>query len=412
MILKTEYRYLLADISFRFFMTSCFFGTLASGLAYILLIWMVIAQHATLSQTLALMLCFWVPRLLFGAHIGAWVDRTDRRKLMIIAESLRAIKFMLFGIIICWHYDIYLLYFLTLLAGFFGALYIPLLPAFLYDMVDNKQLLRANTLTNSCFEFGSIFGRGALAVITIYFFTPEQALFIVALLYVFSAWTIVPICLKEKKLQHQTKHDSICKDIMNVVNQIKHNSQLRSWGIIQALATFCIMCAPVLIGPYVKNNLHMGLTMFSVCESTMAIATIVGAFFWTFICKTYLHCKYVLMIALSMVFISYIIIGLHSSIHTVLSGFVLLGFSWGCWSLIISHVQQLTPKGLQGRIQAMIGIYMTLVFMVFYFFLLWLPKYSAAQAFFVLAWVVLVALLFVIFQPVYYAENYRYAIAD
>ena len=399
MLLRAEYRRLLLDRSFRYFMTSCIFGTLASGLAYILVIWMVIANHASISQTLFMMLCFWIPRLLFGAQIGVWVDRLDRRKLMILAETVRAVKFLIFGIVICWQNNLYLLYILMFLAGCFGALYLPLLPAFVYDLVEKPQLLHANTLINSFFEMGNILGRGVLAVAVIYMLTPPQGLFVVALLYVFSAWTIVPVYLKQKKRAKKEVQRSVLIDIGIVIKVLQESSQLRMWCIIQALATFSIMCAPVLVGPYVKNSMHMGSNMFALTEAILALSTICGAFFWTFLMKNLIHSKYVTMIALSLVFISYVIIGYNPGLFVVECGFALLGFSWGCWSLIISHVQQLTPPHCQGRIQAVTGIFMTVLFILFECLLLiWVPQYNAAEAFLLLACVAVATLLCLVFS--------------
>src|SRR5687768_16321007 len=66
--------------------------------------------------------------------------------------------------------------------------------------------------------------------------------------------------------------------------------------------------------------------------------------------------------------------------------FLVLGFSWGSFALIVSIVQMITDKNYQGRVQAAIGAAVTIVYIGFAIFLYVLGKqYNVQHAFLFLA---------------------------
>src|SRR5574337_719938 len=184
---------LLKNRSFQFYLYSCIAGTFASGLAYIITIWMIVSFHTNINATLIGMILFWVPSLILNPYFGAIVDHHDRKKLIIFAESTRTLMYVIVGILMLYQPTLWVVYLLLILAGCFAALYKPLLPAFVHELVHEEQLLYANTNINIAYEIGNIVGRGIITVLVLTFISTYEALFIVAILYFISTVTMFPI---------------------------------------------------------------------------------------------------------------------------------------------------------------------------------------------------------------------------
>jgi len=63
---------LLKNSSFQFYLYSCTAGTFASGLAYIVTIWMIVSLHSNINATLIGMILFWLPSLVLSSHFIAF----------------------------------------------------------------------------------------------------------------------------------------------------------------------------------------------------------------------------------------------------------------------------------------------------------------------------------------------------
>ena len=388
---------LLKNKSFLYYLYSCIAGTFASGLAYIVTIWMIVGLHAEINATLVGMILFWIPSLVLSAHFGAVVDHHDRKKLIIMAESVRAMMFFVFGIILMYQSSLWAVYMLLILSGCFAALYQPLLPAFVQELVSSEQLLYANANINMAYEFGNIIGRGIITVAVLSLLSTHGALFMVAILYVISAVAIIPV-----QRHHRAETSSLppkllfIKSIKDGYQYLFANRKLFWYAMVQSTILMSLMAAPVLVGPYVKTVLHAENRVFGISEAAISTGAIVGAFFWTYLVK-YISKESCIAFACVLAGLSYIALAVTASVNCALLAFFILGFSWGSFALIMSLVQTYTDKSFQGRVQAAVASGVTLIFICFSIFQYILGKsYSAQHAFMMLIWICLLSFLGII----------------
>lgn len=393
----TQQYSLLKNKSFLYYLYSCMAGTFASGLAYIVTIWMIVGINDEVNATLVGMVLFWIPSLVLSPHFGAVVDHHDRKRLIIIAESARAIMFFVFGIILMYQPSLWTIYALLILSGCFAALYQPLLPAFVHELVSSEQLLYANANINMAYEFGNIIGRGIITVAVLTLLSTYAALFMVAILYVISAVAIIPV-----QRYHRAEAGLLprkllfIKSIKDGYQYLFANRKLFWYAIVQSTILMSLMAAPVLVGPYVKTVLHAGNRVFGISEAAISSGAIVGAFFWTYLVK-YITKESCIALACILAGFSYSVLAATSSVDYALVAFLILGFSWGSFALIMSLVQTYADKVFQGRVQAAIASGVTLIFIFFSIFQYILGEsYSAQHAFMMLTWICLLSFLGII----------------
>lgn len=90
-----------------------------------------------------LILSFLVPAVLFGAVAGVYVDRLDRRLILIWTNALRAVLFL---VLLAVQTDIGLIYLLLILISTLATFFGPAEAAMIPVVVSRKQLLPANSL--------------------------------------------------------------------------------------------------------------------------------------------------------------------------------------------------------------------------------------------------------------------------
>lgn len=376
----------LKSRSFQFYLYSCIAGTFASGLAYIVTIWMIVNIYTTVNATLIGMILFWLPTLILSPHLGVIVDHYNRKKLIIAAESLRALMFLVFGLLLYRFTSLWMVYLLLFLSGCFSALYKPLLPAFVHELVPTEQLIYANANISMAYEFGNIIGRGVITVAVLSLLGIYGALFTIAILYVISAVTMLPVHRHHKEQNSDLmNHPSFIKNMMDGYHYLFSKKSLILYSFIQALILMSIMAAPVLVGPYVKTILLAGNQIFGISEAVLSIGTIFGAFFWSYLAN--LISKESCLAAASVCAgLSYLILANTNTVIFALIAFLALGFSWGSFALIVSIVQMITDKHYQGRVQAAIGAAVTIIYIGFALFLYILgEQYNLQHAFLFLA---------------------------
>lgn len=118
------------------------------------------------------------PMALVSPIAGALADRYDRRKLLLVTQSLQACATGL--LMICWIAGVRspgAFVALSMLAGAFGGLNLPAWKAFVSDLVPRERLLNAVTLTSMQFNAARMFGP-ALAGLTLAAAGPAWAFFV------------------------------------------------------------------------------------------------------------------------------------------------------------------------------------------------------------------------------------------
>ncbi len=178
-----------------------------------------------------------LPYLLFGLIIGAWVDRVDRKRLMIAVDLLQALAVAsipvanMFGILSIWW--IYAVGFLmSTLAIAFQAAEFAAIPS----LVDQNDLVTANGRIQASYSAVSVLGP-IVAGIMVAFMPLVDLILFDTLSFLISASSLALI-MRRFNTEGETRTTSIRQDIVEGLRYVLGHPVLRNISIMMALVNF------------------------------------------------------------------------------------------------------------------------------------------------------------------------------
>lgn len=210
------------------------FGSSITQFALPLLVFRLTGSAVSLGIGFAM---FGLPHLLFGLIIGAWSDRLDRKRVMIVVDLLSAAVLVsvplaaVAGVLSVWW--IYAAIFtLSTLGIFFQAGQFAAIPS----LVERDQLVTANGRIQASFSAAAVLGPlvagGLLAFIPI-----EDLLYVDAATFLVSAVALALIA-RPFNAPRDAARTSIRADIVEGLRYVLHHPVLRNISVMMALINF------------------------------------------------------------------------------------------------------------------------------------------------------------------------------
>ncbi|MBU0671513.1 MAG: MFS transporter, partial [Candidatus Margulisbacteria bacterium] len=211
-------------------------------LLYVLLVIAYGATRSNLGASLPL-LAFGGSAVVFGPSAGVFVDRWNKKLVMVIANLLRGALILLLIPFIGHHLgEIFLLSFIIFSVSQFFA---PAETASIPTLVEKRDLIAANSLFMMTLMVASIIGIGAAAPLT-NFFGIRTVLIISASLHLTSTLATFMISLKHKKKSTSPSLMNLFKELIMGLEYIRRKSIIRFalaklFFATAVLATICLL---------------------------------------------------------------------------------------------------------------------------------------------------------------------------
>jgi MFS family permease len=195
-----------------------------------------------------------VPHLLFGLAIGAWTDRTDRKRLMIVVDLLSALTVASVPVaaalgILSVPWIVAVTFVTSTLGIFFQASEFAVLPS----LVDKEQLVTANGRVAASFSAATVLGPliagGLLAVLPV-----EWLLYGDAATFLVSAGALA-LVRRSFNAPLQKRETSIRQDIVEGLRYVLRHPVLRNISLMMALINVVQTTVWVQIVFYAKTAL-------------------------------------------------------------------------------------------------------------------------------------------------------------
>lgn len=230
---------------------------------------------STLSVGLMLMATA-APSLLIGLVAGVYVDRYDRRRVMIAADLVRAVLAVLIALLlpagIAW---LYVLTFLTACAAqFFAPAHASLLP----ELASDEELTAANSMM-AVSQYGALIFGFALAGLIAERYPIQLAFYIDALTYLFSAVCVFAVAAPPSATDESTSATAVWKNLQAGVRAISGDQMLRSLFLAHAPGFLIVGVLSTLYLPFSLEVLGATEFQYGMIESVTIVGFVLGSFF-------------------------------------------------------------------------------------------------------------------------------------
>jgi MFS family permease len=302
-----------------------------------------------------------VPSLVVGLIAGVFVDRYDRRRIMLISSLIQAAVVGLIPFLIGIHVG---LLFVAILANaglkqFFDPAYQSLIP----EMVPDEELEAANSFL-SLAGFGptaiGFAGAGLLAAINI-----DLAFWIDALTFLFAAGCIVLLRIKvTPATPEETSVGVVLANLRLGVRTIVETPMLRSLFLLGAPVFFAFGLWNVLLLPMAIKVLHATDAEYGIQEGLTSVGFVVGSLFMARYSGRLQTGLWVFVGCFGMG-VSGILYGLSPTIGVAIVFVIISGF-FNSPSAVARQtlLQRNTPRELRGRVFSSLSVMRDVIFLL------------------------------------------------
>lgn len=225
-----------------------------------------------------LLIALALPTAVLGLVAGVFVDRWDRKRVMVVAESVRAVLTLGFVAAVIWQ-QLSLIYLLAFAHATFGAFFTPARSALIPRIVPKEGLLTANSLAQMTMVFFRVLGTAVAGVLVGVLDTFHIAFIINSATFVISALLIAQLRLAtEVKSSGETavSFKEIMAQLSDGLGLIARSRILTGVMMAGGVAMLGMGAINVLLAPMIVNDLSLPETWFGAIEATQVVAMILS----------------------------------------------------------------------------------------------------------------------------------------
>lgn len=301
------------------------------------------------------------PSLLVGLFAGVFVDRYDRRKIMIVADALRAILVMLIPFLV--PLNVIWLYVIVMLVSAIGQFFDPAHESILPEVASEEELAAANSMI-AISSFGSTAVGFAAAGLIASAADLNWAFYANAFTFLFSAACVFLIRIKPVEPQEDTSIAVVFQNLRAGVRQVVDTPILRSMFSVMAIVLISFGLSNAILLPFSIRALGATEFEYGLQEGLTSVGFVIGSL-WMAKIFDRLHEG----VWLSVSFLAMGIAGVvYSFLHSIplailvitISGFFNAPSSIGRRLV----VQRNTPSEMRGRVSSVFFVARDILFLV------------------------------------------------
>jgi MFS family permease len=249
-------------------------GDSMTSLALLLLVNELTGSTAALA-TMTILLT--VPRLTFGLLAGVYVDRWNRKKIMIISDLLRGL-FVLGFLLVNSVDQIWLLYVITFIQASIGTFFLPARSALIPNIVPKEGLMTANSVSQTTNIVMSVVGTG-LTGFLVGIIDGYWLVFLLDAATFFSSLVMISL-IRYQQLSRDNDEKVTVKVVfqqLRVGLKTTFGHRVLAGAIIAAGVTMLgLGMVNILLVPLIVNDLQIPKTWFGAIELSQTLAMIIS----------------------------------------------------------------------------------------------------------------------------------------
>jgi len=220
-------------------------------------------------------LSFTVPAILFGSIAGIYVDRLNKKTVLVVTNILRAILMITLAFLLN---NLFMIYFISLLVTVMVQFFIPAETPMVPLVVKEKNLLSANALFGMAI-FASILVAYVLSGPILIFLKPVKTLIFLAIMLLIGAGFISLIDIKKKtQSKKDVKNTDILKDIKHTLSLMSRTKEISRSLFLLAMSQILILIIATIAPGYANQILKIRIEDFPLLfAAPAALGMVVGA---------------------------------------------------------------------------------------------------------------------------------------
>jgi len=331
-------------------------SNVGSSMHTLAVMWYVLEVTGSTAKTGTSLVFTVLPFILLSPITGSLADRLDRKKIIVISDLTNGILVGIISLLLFTHnMELWMLYTLSALMSATNAFFSPAISAAIPSIIEKKDYVKANSLSQITRYGTSILGPALGGVLITIIGIP--GLFLLnSISFLVSSFSESFIIIPKVK-RDVTKKASIKEDFKEGLKYAVSNKKLLHVIIVGGvIINFFFAPISLFITVFSRDILRLGSAGAGTLLGAMSIGGLVMSFLVPLINKRFDH--YTLMfIGLSLEGIFLSLFGFANNLYTSIGILVLLGGSFGIVNVSIGTVfQTIIPNNLMGRVSSIMGI--------------------------------------------------------
>ena len=302
-----------------------------------------------------------VPTLLVGLIAGVFVDRYDRKRIMITADLLRALLVFLIPFLV--PFSIVWLYVIVLLTSAVGQFFDPAHESVLPEVASDEELAAANSLM-AISSFGSTAVGFAASGLIASRFPIEWAFYLDAVSFVFSAACILLVRVMPLVVEGRTTVGTVLRNLSAGAKFLRDTPILRSFLGVRIPVLFVFGLQNVLLLPFALRALHATEFEYGLQEGLTSLAFALASLVMASRADRLREGQWLAISYLGMA-IATVFYSLSSAVWVAIALVMISGFM-NAPSFIAGRliVQRNTPREVRGRVSSTMFVTRDIVYML------------------------------------------------
>ncbi len=279
-----------------------------------------------------------LPTILFMPFAGVWVERINKKGIMIVTDLCRAVLVSIVATLyMTGHISPVILAISTLLMSTFEAFRIPAGIGLFPEIVPKEKYTIATSLSQSFTNVSSLLGMAAFGVI-IAVSGLQGAMYVNAATFLGSA--IFISAMKLTKRAPSTEKPDFMRDLKQGLMYLISKRVVFMICTVGSLIGVLFMPISSLMTPYIKESLRLGEGTLSALNIAMLTGTILGTFFFPKIHVKLSKFKLFIIggLSIAITYIVFVLISYIAQIHLLYTSLMAIAFIFGFGSSFMSVV--------------------------------------------------------------------------
>lgn len=339
------------------FLTAQTISMFGSSIVQYAIIWYITLTTSSGIMMTISTICGYVPQIAISLFAGAWLDRYERKKMMILSDAIIAISTLIIAILfLCGYRDIWLLFAVLLIRSAGTGIQTPAVNAFIPEIVPKEHLMRVNGI-NSTLSSLMTFLSPAISG-TILSLTSIEATFFIDVITAIIGISIMFSVKAPKFIKPiaDNNNKSLIQDIKIGLTYLKKNTFIRQQIYYLMIVSVLISPSAFLTPLLVNRAFGTEVWKLTISQMTFSLGAVIGGLLiatWggfrnrrlTIILATICYGLMMIGMGISHIYIMYLIFNF------------LIGISMPCYNAPVNVLlQENVEPAMQGRVFSIVQI--------------------------------------------------------